>query len=194
MEVFSRVARYRDDVTLLIRSDVPWPLIRKYSDLIKSGRIIIISSRLQQDKLEYLYKSSDIFFFPSHYESWQIILEASSFEMPVLALNIEGTSEIVEDGVSGYLVPESESVPQSSGGVPLPTLSPQVRRAIFRGPFQEQVDALEEKLALLIDSEKLRRKMGKAGRFEVDNGKHSISSRNEILKQVFDEALTDQMA
>ena len=44
------------------------------------------------------------------------------------------------------------------------------------------------KTSLLIENPDLRRKMGKAARWEVDHGRFSTEKRNERLKRIFDEA------
>jgi glycosyltransferase involved in cell wall biosynthesis len=49
---------------------------------------------------------------------------------------------------------------------------------------------LVEKISLLIEDARLRRAMGHAARWEVEQGKFSIRSRNEKLKQIFDEVAT----
>ena len=49
--------------------------------------------------------ASDIFVFPSHYEGLpNSVMEAMACERPVVATNIGGIPEIVEEGVTGYLV------------------------------------------------------------------------------------------
>ena len=47
---------------------------------------------------------------------------------------------------------------------------------------------LVEKTSTLIEKEELRRRMGEAGRQEIETGKFSIEKRNEKLKRIFDEA------
>ena len=50
------------------------------------------------------------------------------------------------------------------------------------------MEELVEKTSILIDDEKLRRKMGKAGRQEIETGKFSLEKRNERLRKIFDKA------
>ena len=52
------------------------------------------------------YANADIFISPSRYEPFGIVLlEAMQAEVPVVATATDGAREIIEDGVSGRLVP-----------------------------------------------------------------------------------------
>jgi hypothetical protein len=50
------------------------------------------------------------------------------------------------------------------------------------------VNDLVEKTSLLIENKEMRRKMGAAGRWQVEHGKNSLAYRNIRLKTVFDRA------
>jgi len=57
------------------------------------------------------YAAADIFAFPSRYEAFSLAtLEAAASGLPLLTLRINGTEELVSDGVNGYFVGAS---PQS---------------------------------------------------------------------------------
>ena len=88
----------------------------------------------RSDVEELLY-ASDVFTLPSYREGLPVsVMEAMAMELPVVATNIRGARETVQDGVSGLLVEV------------------------------EDVDALADALAsLLVDKDK-RREMGKQGR------------------------------
>jgi glycosyltransferase involved in cell wall biosynthesis len=61
-------------------------------------------SQLQQ--LESLYKSCDLFIFPSSSEGYVIVvLEAAAYGLPVLAYDAMGVRDAVVDGKSGILLP-----------------------------------------------------------------------------------------
>ena len=47
----------------------------------------------------------------------------------------------------------------------------------------------KEEKKIAIEDEKLRQKMGKTGRQEIEDGKFSINKRNEKLKAIFDECV-----
>jgi glycosyltransferase involved in cell wall biosynthesis len=83
------------------------------------------------------YRNADIFVFPSYFHSEtmpRVVLEAMSFEIPVVATRWRGVPSVVEDGKSGFLVPIKDS------------------------------RALAEKIAMLLKDTSLRDFMGKRGR------------------------------
>jgi glycosyltransferase involved in cell wall biosynthesis len=58
-----------------------------------------------------LYACSDVFIFPSFFEGLpNVLLEAAAMERPVVAFDVPGVRETVEEGVSGYLVPCFDNV------------------------------------------------------------------------------------
>jgi glycosyltransferase involved in cell wall biosynthesis len=90
--------------------------------------------------VENVYHTADIVVVPSR---WQeplglINLEAGACSKPVVATQVGGIPEVVEDGINGYLVPASD------------------------------VDTLTERVAALIADPMLRARMGEAGRQRVE--------------------------
>jgi glycosyltransferase involved in cell wall biosynthesis len=176
------------NIELVIRSDIPPAIKKQYRRQLSSPRVRVIDGLLPWREVENIYQASDIFFFPCHYESWQITLEAMSYELPVISIDLEGVSEFVKDGETGYLVPETGHVPQIEDGLPVSQTYPQVLRAL-RNPDPRLVSDLVQKASLLIEDKKLRRKMGAAGRRRVELGENSLACRNARLKEVFDRAV-----
>lgn len=179
-------ARYKN-LELVIRSDISPATRKRYERHLANPNVKVIRGFLPWGQVEQIYQSSDIFFLPCHYESWQIILEAMSYELPVIAIDLEGVSEFVKDGESGFLVQESEYVPQFQDGLPLPQVSPMVRKAL-KTTDPRLVQDLVEKASILIEDRDLRRKMGAAGRWQVEHGECSVERRKAKLKEVFDQA------
>jgi glycosyltransferase involved in cell wall biosynthesis len=67
------------------------------------GRVRFLGHR---DDLPCLLAASDIVVLPSEYEGLpNIVLEAMQFRKPVVATSAPGTSEVVVDGQTGFLVP-----------------------------------------------------------------------------------------
>jgi glycosyltransferase involved in cell wall biosynthesis len=129
---------------------------------------------------------------PSYIGVASSILEAMSYELPVVTTDVYHQPEVVEDGRTGLLVRKSEQVPwYINGSIPNDPLQPSFQRAI-RTVDHRLVRRLVEKLSVLIENPELRRNMGAAGRWEVEHGKFSIARRNERLKRVLDEC-TDQV-
>ncbi len=62
------------------------------------------------DQVESLLASSDIFVLSSKFESLPLsIIEAMRARLPVIASDVGGVSELVTDGVTGFLVPRSDT-------------------------------------------------------------------------------------
>ena len=84
------------------------------------------------------YRRATVFVMPSHYETFGIsVIEAMAFGLPVVATNVGGLPEIVEDGVTGILVPPKDP------------------------------DALAEAVIQLLRDPQLRRRLGQAARDRV---------------------------
>ncbi len=87
------------------------------------------------DRLEKAYQYADIFVLTSLSEGMpSVILEAMGCGLPVVASDVGGNNELVEEGVNGYLI---------------------------KG---DDVETLAQQLTRLIDDASLRRQMGQAGR------------------------------
>ena len=66
---------------------------------------------VDDETLERLYRECDIFVAPSLFESFGLVhLEAMARRRPVVACRSAATPELVEDGVTGMLVPPADSV------------------------------------------------------------------------------------
>lgn len=86
---------------------------------------------------EQAFSEADIFTFPTYYSKEcfpLVLLEAMSYSLPVVSTFEGGIPDIVEDGVTGFLV------------------------------LQKEAQALADKLELLIQNPDIRRQMGAAGR------------------------------
>lgn len=109
-------------------------------------------------KMPGFYHSIDIFAAPSHRESFGVAaLEAASCGLPVVASDIGGLHETIEDGVSGLLFKPHE------------------------------IDQLREAIRKLLLDENLRKTMGEAGRKKVQQlyeWKENVLQMKKIYEDV----------
>ncbi len=111
-------------------------LSKEASDLGIAGNVKFLGFR---DDVPSLLQAMDVFVLPSLSEGLPLsILEALALQKPVVATNVGGVSEIVEDGVTAYLVPP-------------------------RNP-----DALSEKILLLLRHPDMAADLGRAGLKRVE--------------------------
>ena len=92
--------------------------------------------KFEEEKIK-AFKETDIFVFPTfyYYETFGlVILEAMQQSKPVISTFEGGIPDIIEDGITGFMVPQKDIV------------------------------ALANKLEILINNSELRNKMGAAGR------------------------------
>jgi len=109
--------------------------------------------RVDEERLRRLYAAAAVFVAPSRYESFGLVLlEAMMFGAAVVASGVGGMVEIVDDGVTGLLVPPGDA-----------------------GALR---DALEQ---VLVD-EPLRRRLGAAGqaRFRSTFSAEAMAARLEV--------------
>jgi len=108
-------------------------------------------------EIETLYQSSDIMLLPSFREGLPLsILEAMSCGLPVLASDVDGNSEAVIDGETGYLVPA--------------------------GNVEKLAEAMEE----LIGSEVLRESFSQSGRQRIFENFSEEKFRADLLAHLRD--------
>lgn len=91
---------------------------------------------------EEIYRQADVFILPTYYHNEcfpLVLLEAMQFTLPIISTFEGGIPDIVEDGVTGFLVQQQDSV------------------------------ALADKLEILINNADLRSQMGVAGRTKYEN-------------------------
>lgn len=176
-------ARY-DNLELVIRSYVPPYIRNKYSQVLAGKNVKIFEQVLSMEERDHIMQNADIFLFPSYITPALTFLDAMSCELPVVATNWRGNYEMVKDGETGFLIRSPFGLKPN---LPLPY---ELKKILFaRGPDISVIKELVEKTSILVEDEVLRRRMGIAGRREIESGKFSIKRRNEKLKKIFDEAI-----
>jgi glycosyltransferase involved in cell wall biosynthesis len=184
LEAFALLSRKYQNLELVLRSDLPVTLKRQWQGV---RGLRIIDKVIPWSQLEQEFKSADIFVMPSYTAIAVSLLDAMSYQLPVVTTNVYFQPEVIEDGRTGLLVEKSEQVSwYVKGSIPNDPLHPSFLRAI-RTVDHRMLQRLVEKVSVLIENPELRRRIGAAARSEVEDGKFSLDRRNERLKRILDE-------
>lgn len=139
LEAMQSLREHHPDVRLTLVGGGPElaGLEARASDLGVSDLVEFVGYKSQSEVAAYL-SQSDVFVLPSFAEGLPVVLmEALASRVPVVTTRIAGVAELVEDGVSGYLVPPGD------------------------------IDSLAARISALLEDPALRRRMGEAGRTRV---------------------------
>ncbi len=105
--------------------------LQRLSDDLCMGEMVLFLGKRGQDTLPYYYSAAEVLVMPSHYESFGMVaLEAMACATPVIASDVGGLGFLVQDGETGYTIPDGEP------------------------------DMMCEKLSLLLTDDSLRARMG----------------------------------
>jgi glycosyltransferase involved in cell wall biosynthesis len=87
--------------------------VRRDIERLNLGDVVEMPGVLLGRSFEHAYQDADIFCFPSFYDSEAIplvVVEAMRFGLPVVASRWRGIVDVVDDGVSGVLVPIKDPI------------------------------------------------------------------------------------
>jgi glycosyltransferase involved in cell wall biosynthesis len=163
------------------------PIPRRYKRRLSGiNNVKLIEHPIPWNALEKEWLSSDIFVHPHHGNLSYALIDAMSYGLPIVTTDTWATRDLVENWRTGFLVHDPKAARFSEGPI-FHYDNPHYRREIIKGSDPEVVEGLVEKISILIDQPKLRRKMGENAWREVAEGKFSIRERNERLKRILDE-------
>lgn len=116
LAAMTQIVKEIPDVILIVIGNGPerQNLIEKTAYLQLDKNVLWLGAQ-SQNKVFECYSIMDIFVMPSLYEGFGLTAaEAMAAGLPVVASSIEGLSEVVENGVTGVLVPAGDSVALSN--------------------------------------------------------------------------------
>jgi glycosyltransferase involved in cell wall biosynthesis len=193
LEVFGALSKKYKSLELVMRAKIPPHVRRRYGNILTMDAVRVVESEQPLEALEKEFINADIFLYPSHESHNTVILDAMSYELPVVTTEAGSTGRI-KDGYSGLVVRNSTRIPYfwsgnnmsmiPAGATPLK----QERSKALETVDPELVSELVERTSVLIENPDLARRIGSAARWEVEEGKFSIKNRNDKLKRVFDDA------
>jgi D-inositol-3-phosphate glycosyltransferase len=83
--------------------------LQKLSDDLAMDQTVVFLGKRGQNTLPYYYSAAEVLVMPSHYESFGMVaLEAMACGTPVIASDVGGLGFLVQDGETGYTVPNDE--------------------------------------------------------------------------------------
>jgi D-inositol-3-phosphate glycosyltransferase len=96
--------------------------------------LVVFLGKRSQDTLPYYYSAAEVVIMPSHYESFGMVaLEAMACGTPVIASQVGGLAYLIQDNVTGFVVPDDEP------------------------------EGLANKISMLLQDKNLREKFGRQG-------------------------------
>ncbi len=110
VEAFKKLAAFRDARLILVG---PYeqeldPLPEEVLQFIQQDKRVIAAG-YQHDVRPWMI-ASDVFVFPSYREGFpNVVMQAACLEVPCIVSDINGCNEIIEDKVSGLIVPVKEA-------------------------------------------------------------------------------------
>jgi len=140
LDALAELKRDRHELDLVVAGDGPdrQALVQRACDLGLASQVRFLGYQSPAQVRELLGQT-DIFVMASFAEGVPVVLmEAMACSIPVVATRIAGIPELVEDGVSGFLVPPADA------------------------------HSLAERITALLSDPALRQRFGKAGRAEVE--------------------------
>ncbi|HZK81911.1 MAG TPA: glycosyltransferase family 4 protein, partial [Humisphaera sp.] len=111
LEAVAQLKKTRPDIQLTVAGDGPdrQRLTTQANDLGLSQNVNFLGYQSQQ-QVRDLLGQTDVFVMASFAEGVPVVLmEAMAANVPVVATRVAGVAELVEEGVSGYLVPPSDA-------------------------------------------------------------------------------------
>lgn len=156
LESLVSLRRSHPDIVLTVVGDGPdrQKLEQITAQLGLSQNVKFVGYKSQAEVRDY-FQQTDIFVMSSFAEGIPVVLmEAMAAGVPVVATQIAGVSELVEDGVNGYLVPPGDAV------------------------------SLAENIEKLLNNHKLRAAFGTSGRAKVEkdfNIHHEVARLHNLM-------------
>jgi colanic acid/amylovoran biosynthesis glycosyltransferase len=139
-EAIAQLRNDRPDILLTIAGDGPdRPALETTVRALGIAQSVRFLGYQSQTQVRQLLTETDVFVMSSFADGVPVVLmEAMAAGVPVVATRIAGIPELVEDGVSGFLVPPGDA------------------------------QSLGERIGALLEDDELRNRFGKAGRAEVE--------------------------
>ncbi|MEM8633357.1 MAG: glycosyltransferase family 4 protein [Pseudomonadota bacterium] len=140
LDAFASVSERHEDAHLTLVGDGPDRAeLEAKADRLGLRERVTFTGYLGQEDVAATLNKADLLVLPSFAEGVPVVLmEAMASRIPVIASRVAGVQELVEDGVSGYVLPPGD------------------------------VEALKDAMERLVSNPDLRARMGQTGRAKVE--------------------------
>ena len=113
VEAFVSLQKKYNDIRLLLIGNYEGtldPLKPETNEKIKTSPFIEFVGPKYGDDLIAHYAASDCFVFPSYREGFpNTVMEAGAMDLPCIVTDINGSREIIENGVNGLIIPSKDT-------------------------------------------------------------------------------------
>jgi D-inositol-3-phosphate glycosyltransferase len=118
------------------RQDAEISRLKQLGDELGLNDLVTFIGSRNQESLPYYYSAAEAVIMPSHYESFGMVaLEAMACGTPVIASEVGGLAYLVQDGVTGFHVPDREP-DELAGKMCLLLSNPALRREMSAAATQ----------------------------------------------------------
>ena len=185
LEAYSILSSRYPNLRLILRTALPSNLDERYLRIIESCLVKVVDRFLPIDEMQELKSNADIYVLPSARIHVVSILEAMAYGLAVVVSDGWGITEYVENGRDGIVVPGryGKCSWMDGNGMLREDYSP----LFSSDPFV--VSGLVDSLSTLIEDRELRKRLGQAGRRDIET-RFSIDNWNQGLAKVFYQLLS----
>lgn len=111
LEAFKMILEKNSNTYLLIIGPKEHNLTTEIIDWSMNNPAIIYTGKIKHNDMPKYLSFFDVLVHPTYAEGFGMVLqEAMAMEIPIITTDIPGPSEVIEDGVSGVLVPPKNTI------------------------------------------------------------------------------------
>lgn len=166
LAAFQELRNRFDNLELVVRSRVPAEVRAKFG---RVSDIRLIEDPLPWEEMDILFKSADIFVCPAHLTPSLTFLDAMNYELPIVTTDVWSNPELVENGWVGLLVHHPEAHRYIVDSIVHHDWF-SFRQVVSR-VHPDLVAGQVKNVGVLVENPDLRRRMGREGRREVEQGR-----------------------
>jgi 1,2-diacylglycerol 3-alpha-glucosyltransferase len=137
---FAQIHARHPDTHLLLVGGGPWETyLRRLARRLGVAEHVTFTGLVPKEEALGAYHKAEVFVFPSTTETQGLVLvEAMAAGVPCVAVEAAASADVIQNGVSGYLVPKEETA--MAGRVCEVLESPELRRRLSAGARRRALD------------------------------------------------------